>query len=101
MTGVGVIMNSNIDAKNLEELCSLLGLPETEVPKLRIRLEIVNGIRLAMKKQNLTHKEAADKCGVGRTVVTAVLNGNLNRISTDRLIDIAQGLGLTLQLKVA
>ncbi len=94
-------MNSSVDAKNLEDLCGLLGLPETEVPKLRLRLEIVNGIRAAIKKQNLTHQNAAEKCGVGRTVVTAVVNGNLNRISTDRLIDIAQGLGLSLLLKVA
>ena len=94
-------MNSSVDAKSLEDLCSLLGLPETEVPKLRLRLEIVNGIRSAMIKQNLTHQEAAEKCGIGRTVITAVVNGNLNKISTDRLIDIAQGLGLSLLLKVA
>lgn len=94
-------MNSKVDVKNLEDLCSLLGLPEAEVPKLRLRLEIVNGIRATIKKQNLTHQEAATKCGVGRTVITAVVNGNLNRISTDRLIDIAQGLGLSLLLKVA
>lgn len=94
-------MNSNIDAKTLDDLCGLLGLPESEIPKLRLRLELVNGIRLAMKKQNLTHQEAATKCGLGRTVITAVVNGNLNRISTDRLIDIAQGLGLSLLLKVA
>ncbi|MBC7714022.1 MAG: XRE family transcriptional regulator [Rhizobacter sp.] len=93
-------MSSSVDAKNLEDLCGLLGLPETEVPKLQIRLEIVNGIRAALKKQNLTHQNAATKCGVGRTVITAVINGNLNKISTDRLIDIAQGLGLSLILKV-
>ena len=94
-------MNSNVNAKSLEDLCSLLGLPETEVPKLQIRLELVNGIRATIKKQNLTHQEAASKSGVGRTVITAVVNGNLNKISTDRLIDIAQGLGLSLLLKVA
>lgn len=94
-------MKSNIDAKSLEDLCSLLGLPESEVGKLRIRLEIVNGIRAALKKNHLTHMEAADICGVGRTVITAVMNGNLNKISTDRLIDIAQALGLTLHLEVA
>ena len=39
--------------------------------------------------------------GVGRTVLTAILNGNTTHISTDRLIDIAQNLGLTVSLRVA
>jgi|GEM_PF-1490367 len=94
-------MKTKIDAANLEELASLLGLPDKEVGKLRIRLELVNGIRTTIKKNHYTHLQAAEACGVGRTVITAVLNGNLNKISTDRLIDIAQALGLTLSLKVA
>lgn len=94
-------MKSNKDANTLEDLASLLGLPQAEVGKLRIRLEIVHGIRSVIKKNNLTHLEAANISGVGRTVITAVLNGNLDKISTDRLIDIAQSLGLTLHLKIA
>ena len=39
--------------------------------------------------------------GVGRTVITAIANGNLGHISTDRLIDVAHSLGLRVQLKVA
>lgn len=94
-------MKTKKEAKTLEDLGSLLGLPETEVGKLRIRLELVHGIRTVITKNNMTHLEAANICGVGRTVITAVMNGNLNKISTDRLIDIAQALGLTLHLKVA
>lgn len=94
-------MKTKKDAKTLDELGSLLGLHDAEVGKLRIRLELVNGIRNVITKNNLTHLEAANICGVGRTVITAVINGNLNKISTDRLIDIAQALGLTLVLKVA
>ena len=94
-------MKKTIDIKNLEELCSVLGLPETEVPKLRIRLDLAYGIRTTIEKNGLTHVEAAFRTGVGRTVITAIMNGNLNKISTDRLIDIAQGLGLKLELKVA
>lgn len=94
-------MNKSVEAKNLKELCNSLGLPESEVPKLRIRLDLAHGIRSAILKHHLTHLEASLKCNVGRTVITAVVNGNLNKISTDRLIDIAQGLGLKLNLKVA
>ncbi|MGE0631424.1 MAG: helix-turn-helix domain-containing protein [Pseudobdellovibrionaceae bacterium] len=94
-------MKSYFEAKNLNELCALMGLPESEAPKLRMRLDLAKAIRRVIEKKHLTHVQASEKTGVGRTVITAIMNGNLDKISTDRLIDIAQALGLRLQLKVA
>ena len=94
-------MKSYFEAKNIEDLCILMGLPETEAPKLRIRLDLAKAIRRVIEKKGLTHVRASEKTGVGRTVITAILNGNLDKISTDRLMDVAQALGLKLQLKVA
>lgn len=94
-------MKSYFEAKNLDELCVLLGLPETEAPKLRIRLDLAKAIRRTIEKKRMTHQAASIKTGVGRTVITAIMSGNLDKISTDRLMDIAQALGLKLQLKVA
>ena len=50
---------------------------------------------------NPFNAQASAKTGIGRTVITAIVNGNLDKISTDRLIDIAQALGLKFHLKVA
>jgi predicted XRE-type DNA-binding protein len=61
----------------------------------------VIGIRESIKKKDLTQVEAAKKAGVGRTVITAIVNGNIGKISTDRLIDIATSLGVKLHLEVA
>jgi predicted XRE-type DNA-binding protein len=94
-------MKSYFEAKNLAELCQLMGLPQSEAPKLQIRLDLAKGIRRAIQKKELTHVQVSDKTGFGRTVITAIMNGNLDKISTDRLIDIAQALGLKLHLKVA
>ncbi len=94
-------MKSYFEAKNLEELCLLMGLPKTEAPKLQIRLDLAKAIRRIVEKKEFTHAKTSAKTGVGRTVITAIMNGNLDRISTDRLIDIAQALGLKLHLKVA
>ena len=94
-------MKSYFEAKNPKELCQLLGLPESEAPKIKIRTQIVVAIKGLIEKQNLTHEKAAKKAGVGRTVITAIVNGNLHRISTDRLFDVALHLGLKIQLKVA
>lgn len=94
-------MKSYFEAKNLEELCALMGLPKSEAPKLQIRLDLAKAIRKAIEKGALTHAQASAQVGIGRTVITAIMNGNLDKISTDRLIDVAQGLGLRIHLKIA
>jgi predicted XRE-type DNA-binding protein len=94
-------MKNYFEAKNTKELCKLLGLPPSAAPKIEIRIELASAIRNELERQELTHAQAAKKTGVGRTVITAIANGNLKSISTDRLIDVAQGLGLKIQVKVA
>lgn len=94
-------MKPFIEAKNSKEICKMLKLPLSEAAKIEIRVELVSGIRRAIERSKLTHAQAAVKANVGRTVITAIMNGNLGSISTDRLIDIAHNLGLRMQLKVA
>ena len=89
------------EAKNIQELCKILGLPASEGPKVRMRVDLAVAIRHLIERKKMTHQQAAKKSNVGRTVITAIMNGNLQRITTDRLIDIAQGLGLKVQLKIA
>ena len=90
-----------VEVKNTQEICRLLGLPLSEAPKIAMRTQLVTAISRNMEQNSLTHAEAAKRAHVGRTVITAIVNGNLENISTDRLIDVAHGLGLKMQLKVA
>lgn len=94
-------MKSYTEAKTIQELTQVLGLPKTEAAKVEMRTNLVVAIRRAVEKKAWTHVEAAKRAQVGRTVITAVLNGNTTHVSTDRLIDIAQRLGLRVTLKVA
>ena len=94
-------MKSYLEVKNAKELCKLLGLPVSEAPKIEMRTQLVIAIKRSIERQKLTHAQASAKTGIGRTVITAIVNGNLDKISTDRLIDVAQGLGLKLHLRVA
>lgn len=64
-------------------------------------LELAKAIRNVIVKGKLTHVQVGSKAKVGRTVITAIVNGNLDRISTDRILDVAQGLGLKFRLRVA
>ena len=94
-------MKNYLEAKNAKELCRLMGFPKSEASKIEMRTQLAVSIKRAVEKQGLTQAQAAEKAHVGRTVITAIVNGNLHRISTDRLIDVAQNLGLKVQLKVA
>lgn len=88
-------------AKSTKELCKLLGISEKEAEKIEIRRNLVIATKRIIERNEWTHEEAAGEAGVGRTVITAVVNGNLEKVSTDRLIGIAQELGLSVRLRVA
>lgn len=89
------------EAKNTKQLCKILGIPESEAAKIEMRRDLVIAIKRTVEKNEWTHAQAAEEAEVGRTVMTAILNGNLDKISTDRLIDIAQRVGLKVKLNVA
>ena len=94
-------MKPYIEAKSAKELCKLLNIPLSEAAKIEMRTNLVISIKRVIERKNMTHEKAAKMAKVGRTVITAIVNGNLDKISTDRLIDVAQELGLTVQIKIA
>ncbi|MGK5083411.1 XRE family transcriptional regulator [Bdellovibrionota bacterium FG-1] len=94
-------MKNYTEAKNMKDLAKVLKLPKGQATKIEMRTNLAIAIRKTVEKKHLTHVEAAKRAGVGRTVITAILNGNTTHISTDRLIDIAQNLGLMVTLRVA
>ena len=65
-----------------------------------IRQFLAEQIRNEVKRRFITHAQAASESGIARTVVTAVINGRLKKISTDRILKIADGLKLNIELKV-
>ena len=89
------------EAKSTKQLCKILGVSESEATKIEMRRNLVISIKRTVEQNGWTHAEAAEEASVGRTVITAILNGNLEKISTDRLIDVANRIGLKLMLKVA
>ena len=93
--------NDFFEVKGAKQLCKQLGIPMSEAVKIEMRRNLVIAIQKTIQKNNWTHIKAATEAKVGRTVITAILNGNLDKISTDRLIDIAQRVGLKVRLKVA
>jgi predicted XRE-type DNA-binding protein len=90
-----------IEVKTTEELCRVLGLPEKQAARIRVRIDLVMAIRRSVHRHDWTQVQAAERAKIGRTVMTAILNCKLGSISTDRLLDVAERLGIRFHLKVA
>jgi predicted XRE-type DNA-binding protein len=65
---------------------------------LRIRLSLA--IKRAIEERGITHADAALIARTPRTSVTAIANGNLERVSMDRLVTIAHRLGVQISLRL-
>ena len=89
------------EIKSTRELCKRLGVPQSEAMRIEVRRDLVMAISDVIEGNGWTHEFAAKQAGVGRTVITAIMNGNLDNISTDRMMVIAQRLELRFALKVA
>jgi predicted XRE-type DNA-binding protein len=87
--------------RDSKSLAKALKLPPSEGARIEMRVDLAIAISRVVERKKLTHVAAAKTAQVGRTVMTAILNGNTLHISTERLITIAQNLGLTVTLKVA
>lgn len=94
-------MKDYTEVKNTNELAKLLKLPKGEAAKIEMRTHLAIAIKKVIRKKEMTHAQAAKQSGMGRTVITAIVNGNTTHISTDRLLDIAAALGLRIRLSVA
>ena len=66
---------------------------------LRLRLSLA--IKKAIEGRDLTHADAALIARTPRTSITAIANGNLERVSLDRLVTIAHRLGVGISLRLA
>lgn len=76
------------------------GVPPERTQLRKIRIGLVMAIRKVVEKR-YTHLQAAKKAGVGRTVITAIMSGNLQGMSLDRLTMIALALGIKMELRIA
>ena len=90
-----------VEVSNQTELAKMLGLSPAQEARILIRNDLVLAIHRLLEEQNLTHAAAAEKAGVGRTVITSIVNGNIAKISTDRLLEVADRLGLIIKFKIA
>lgn len=76
-----------------------LGLPDAE--HLMAKANLALHIRHAIKVRKLTRARAAEILGLDQSTVSAIVNGRLDGISTDRLMRFLNDLGCDVQVSVS
>jgi transcriptional regulator with XRE-family HTH domain len=88
-------------ANSPESLARTLGLSGLAAEEWQFQYALLKRLRKAVRELGLTHAEVARRAGTSRTRVTAILNGNLDNVSSDLLIRLLGGLGYKVRVSVS
>ena len=89
----------NKEFDDIEQMARSYGLTDLQIEEQKRKILLMTKIANIIRKRQLTHSEAAKVSNVGRTVITGIMNRSNLDISTDRLIRILNGLGLTVSFR--
>jgi predicted XRE-type DNA-binding protein len=89
-----------IVARTPEALAKAMGLPSAEPAEWRVQYALLKRLQRIVRQDGLTHAEVARRAASSRTRVTAILNGNLDNVSSDLLIRLLGALGYRVRVKV-
>ena len=89
-----------IVATTPEELAGALGLPGVAAGEWQAQHVLLGRLKEIVRRRNLTHAEIAKRAGASRTRVTAILNDDLQHVSSDLLIRILASLGYRVEISV-
>lgn len=87
-------------ARTPEELAEALALPAADAKEWQVQYDLAARLREIVRKNKYTHAQVAMSSGTSRTRVTAILNGDLEHVSTDLLIRILGSLGCKVRVSV-
>ena len=86
-------------ARSTRELAEVLGLADADRVALEVQLELTERIALEVRRLDITHANLARLAGTSRPRVTAILNGNLEGVSTDLLLRLLTALKVRVELR--
>jgi predicted XRE-type DNA-binding protein len=89
-----------IVAATPEALARALGLSSMEVKEWLVQHSLLKRLKEIVRQHKFTHAEIAKRSGTSRTRVTAILNDDLEHVSTDLLIRILASLGYQVKVSV-
>ena len=88
-------------ARTPEALAEALGLSVADAKEWRVQYELLKRLKGIVQREKITHAEIAKRAGTSRTRITAILNGNLESVSSDLLIRVLSALGYRVKVSVS
>jgi len=82
------------------ELAQALNLNSAHAYEWEVQATLLKKLKEVCEKHNLTHAKIALSAKTSRTRITAILNGNLDNVSTDLLIRILGSLGYEAKISI-
>jgi predicted XRE-type DNA-binding protein len=89
-----------IVARTPEELAGALGLSAVAAKEWQVQHVLLRRLKEIAQRGKLTHADIAKRAGTSRTRVTAILNDDLEHVSSDLLIRILVSLGYRVRVSV-
>src|SRR5882757_6355455 len=89
-----------IVAKTPEELAGALGLSRPAAKEWQVQHMLLKRLKEIARRDRITHAEIAKRAGTSRSRVTAILNDDLEHVSSDLLIRILASLGYRVRVSV-
>jgi predicted XRE-type DNA-binding protein len=83
-----------------EDLAAALGLSTADAKEWQVQHALLKRLKEIVRRQKITHAEVARRAGTARTRVTAILNDDLEHVSSDLLIRILASLGYRVRVSV-
>ncbi len=90
-------MKKKTSAKKLSEL---LNISPARSMEAIIKADLIAHLTRVMEKSGITHLTLAKKSGLSRSTITGILSGSLQKITIDRVLKIAEALGLVAEIKL-
>ena len=87
-------------ARTPEELAAQLGLPGAAAKEWQVQHVLLKRLKEVARQKKITHAEIAKRAGTSRTRITAILNDDLEHVSSDLLIRILASLGYRVRVSV-
>lgn len=93
------ILYFSLNWKDSDDVSDFFALSSEQTTMVRLKTDLVLALRKRMRKEGLTHENAAEKAGISRSSMTAIVGGNLTSVSLDRLMEACLRLGVTIKFQ--
>ncbi|TFH20362.1 MAG: helix-turn-helix domain-containing protein [Myxococcales bacterium] len=81
-------------------LAADLGIPKSRAVEAQMKAKLVAAVVAEVRRRHLTHSQLASRSGLGRSTVTGILSGSLQKVSLGRVLRLVEATGLEAEVRV-